>query len=115
MDISNISDLDLNDPENLRTCFECWYLIDELSDKYLKLRDLRMELIERWNKANLTHEEQRAFLERVIEDQTQSKTGESMNTGTSWIKKMVQDSLEKMASVDAPYPDNVYYLKGSNV
>ncbi len=99
MKITSIADVDLTDPEVIRECLNHWEIIKDLSYDYPKVRDLKIEIEERWRKADLSESQRQALRINLVEDQTRKATSKRMKTGTRWVTRLVDQGLQKMSEV----------------
>ncbi len=96
--VRSIEDLDLSNPLHLRICIQEWNTIQSLSEQHLKVKDLFIELEDRWNKSNLSHHQRDSIQLYLIEGYTQRETGEMLNVGIRSVAKSVEEGIELMAS-----------------
>lgn len=83
----------------LRVCLSKWEIIEDLSYDYPKIRDLKIEIQQRWEQADLNDSHRAAIRFNLVEDKTQKETGRLMDTGTRWVARLVDQALERMARV----------------
>jgi hypothetical protein len=62
---------------------------------------LKIELQERWEGADLDEDHKQALYLNLIQDQTLKSTSRQMNTGIRWIKRIIEEGLQKMSEVQA--------------
>jgi hypothetical protein len=95
----DLAEVDLTDVEVLRQCLSVWEVIESLSYDYPRIRDLKIELQERWDGANLNEDHKQALYLNLIQDQTLKATSKQMNTGIRWIKRIIEEGLQMMSEV----------------
>ncbi len=96
--VRSIEDLDLSNPLHLRICIQEWNTIQSLSEQHLKVKDLFIELEDRWNKSNLSQHQRDSIQLYLIEGYTQREAGEMLNVGIRSVAKSVEEGIELMAS-----------------
>jgi len=97
-EVKNIDDVDLSDPLHLRRIIEEWYTVENLSEHHLKVRDLFMDLEDRWIHSSLNDQQRNAIRLYLIEGYTQREAGDLLEVGTRAIASAVNDGLKIMAS-----------------
>ncbi len=96
--VFNINDIDLNDPLHMRKCVEQWDSLSTLGDQYLKIKDLFIELEDRWDKAPTTQQQRNAISLYLCQGYTQKESGEILGIGTRAIAKHVNEGIEILAA-----------------
>ncbi len=96
--VKNIDDVDLTDPLHLRKIIEQWDTVESLSEQHLKVKDLFIELEERWVRSPLSPLHRNAIRLYLIEGYTQKEAGDRLEVGTRAIANAVTDGLLIMAN-----------------
>lgn len=95
--VRTIDDLDLSDPLHLRICIQEWNTLQSLSEQHLKVKDLFIELEEKWNKSNLTQHQKDSIRLYLIEGYTQKEAGNLLGLGIRTVAKSVEEGIGIMA------------------
>lgn len=98
LEVRNINDIDLDNPLHLRICVSQWDAIETLSEQHLKVKDLFIELEDRWNNSSLTKQHKDAMNLYLIEGYTQKDAGDLLGIGTRAVAKFVDEGIELMAN-----------------
>jgi DNA-directed RNA polymerase specialized sigma subunit len=97
-EVFNINDIDLNDPLHMRKCVEQWDSLSTLGDQYLKIKDLYIEMEERWNKASLTKNQRNSITLYLCQGYTQKESGETLGIGTRKVAQYVNEGITILAA-----------------
>ncbi len=96
--VRTINDVDLADPFHLRKIIEQWDTLEYLSQQHIKVKDLFIELEERWIRSPLSPLHRAAIRLYLIEGYTQKEAGDKLEVGTRAIANAVTDGLLIMAA-----------------
>lgn len=98
-EVRNIDDIDLNNTFHLRKMFEEWETLHSLSEHHLKVKDLFIEIEERWIESNLSPSQRDAIRMYLMEGgYTEREVGEEMGVGARTVNKLVKEGLEVIAT-----------------
>lgn len=96
--VKNINDIDLSDPLHLKIIIQEWNTVESLSEQQLKVKDLFMELEEKWLRSPITDQQRAAIRLYLIEGYTQREAGDRLGMGTRAIANSVNDGINTMAA-----------------
>lgn len=96
--VFNINDIDLDDSLHMRKCVENWDSLQTLGEQYLKIKDLYIEMEERWKNAPTTQQQRNAMILYLCQGYTQKESGEILGIGTRAVAKHVNDGIDILAS-----------------
>lgn len=95
-----ISDLDLDDPVMIKELLKRWESILILSEDHVKVTDLKIELEQRWKKAQLTQQQGDAIRLNLVDGVIQDEVAHMLGFKSGrWISRLIEQGLTKMSEV----------------
>jgi hypothetical protein len=93
----SLADIDLSDPETVKVMLQHLEIIDELSATYMKVNDLRVDLLAQINSAGLTEMETHLIFERLVGDKPLAQVHDEVGVSPRWTKRILEEACHKIA------------------
>lgn len=95
--VKNIDEVDLNDSTQMWVCVSNWDEIEQVGQDYLKVRDLFIDMKERWDRSNLSDRQRKSLKLYLMEGYTQKEVGDKLNIGSRHVADAVAEGIEIMS------------------
>ena len=94
----SLADVDLSNPETVKVMLQHLEIIDALSNEYMKVNDLRVDLLAQINGAGLSEMETRLIFERLVGDKPLTQVHSEVGVSPRWTKRILDEACRKIAS-----------------
>lgn len=94
----SLTDYDIGDPSKIKELLKLWESIEIVSEESEKVADLKMEIEDRWKRANLTEQQSTAIRLNLIEGYIQNEVAKQLGFKSGrWISRLIEQGVEKIA------------------
>ena len=93
----NLADIDLSDPETIKVMLQHLDIIDDLSGEYMKVNDLRVDLLGQINSAGLSEMEARLVFESLVGNKPLAQVHGDVGVSPRWAKRIINEACQKIA------------------